>query len=185
MVCNKLKKFKINLQVNIIYGHPDLSKEGSRMKKQRGQMLVEFALLLPLFLLLLFGIMYCGFMYGDYLTLNNMARSAAREAVITIPASGDDTELLAYDALEDRYRETIEDAHMTTNLYTFKDIQIDNTGTSPANGAPPDSIHVRINTVLNKQYAFVNLLTGLGVGIPESYSINYYMYDENGSASDS
>ena len=81
MVCNKLKKFKINLQVNIIYGHPDLSKEGSRMKKQRGQMLVEFALLLPLFLLLLFGIMYCGFMYGDYLTLNNMARSAAREAV--------------------------------------------------------------------------------------------------------
>lgn len=40
-------------------------------------------------------------------------------------------------------------------------------------------------TVLNKQYAFVNLLTGLGVGIPESYSINYYMYDENGSASDS
>lgn len=107
------------------------------------------------------------------------------EAVITIPASGDDTELLAYDALEDRYRETIEDAHMTTNLYTFKDIQIDNTGTSPANGAPPNSIHVRIDTVLNKQYAFVNLLTGLGVGIPESYSINYYMYDENGSASDS
>lgn len=49
MVCNKLKKFKINLQVNIIYGHPDLSKEGSRMKKQRGQMLVEFALLLPFF----------------------------------------------------------------------------------------------------------------------------------------
>lgn len=49
MICNKLKNFKINLQVNIIYGHPDLSKEGSRMKKQRGQMLVEFALLLPFF----------------------------------------------------------------------------------------------------------------------------------------
>ena len=71
MICNKLKNFKINLQVNIIYGHPDLSKEGSRMKKQRGQMLVEFALLLPLFLLLLFGIMYCGFMYGDFLTLQS------------------------------------------------------------------------------------------------------------------
>lgn len=119
------------------------------------------------------------------MTLNNMARSAAREAVITIPASGDDTELLAYDTLEDRYRQTIEDTHMTTNLYTFKDIQIDNTGTSPANGAPPDSIHVRIDTVLNKQYAFVNLLTGLGVGIPDSYSIDYYMYDENGASSTS
>lgn len=155
------------------------------MNKERGQMLVEFALLLPLFLVLLFGIMYCGFMYGDYLTLSNMARSAAREAVITIPASGDDTEILAYDSLEDRYRQTIEDTHMTTNPYTFKDIQIDNTGTSPADGAPPDSIHVRIDTILNKQYAFVNLLTGLGVGIPESYSINYYMYDENGASSSS
>lgn len=32
--------------------------------------------------------MYCGFLFGDYLTLSSMARSAAREAVIvgeTVP----------------------------------------------------------------------------------------------------
>lgn len=52
------------------------------MNKQRGQDIVEFALLMPLFFIIFFGIMYCGFLFGDYLTLSSMARSAAREAVI-------------------------------------------------------------------------------------------------------
>lgn len=112
-----------------------------------------------------------------YVKIDDDLNANANKITINIPETNNRPIVIIY-------RETIEDAHMT-NLYTFKDIQIDNTRKSPANGAPPDSIHVRIDTVLNKQYAFVNLLTGLGVGIPESYSINYYMYDENGSASDS
>ncbi|BAL83570.1 hypothetical protein SELR_18620 [Selenomonas ruminantium subsp. lactilytica TAM6421] len=52
------------------------------MKFQRGQAIVEFALLLPLFLVLLFGIFYSGMVMADYLTLSSIARSSAREAAI-------------------------------------------------------------------------------------------------------
>lgn len=40
------------------------------MKNQRGQDLIEFALVIPLFLIFILGIMYCGFFFGDYVTLN-------------------------------------------------------------------------------------------------------------------
>lgn len=55
--------------------------------KQRGQTLVEFALLLPLFVLFLFGTMYVGFLFSDYMSYDNMARMAAREAAITGPVN--------------------------------------------------------------------------------------------------
>lgn len=52
------------------------------MKFQKGQSVVEFAIVLPLFLLLVFGICYFGMIFADYLTLSNVARSSAREAAI-------------------------------------------------------------------------------------------------------
>ena len=39
------------------------------MKKQRGQILIEFALILPLFLLMIFGIFYSGMLFYDYIAL--------------------------------------------------------------------------------------------------------------------
>ena len=53
------------------------------MKKQKGQVIIEFALILPLFIILLFGIIYCGMLFYDYSTLSNVARAAARERAIT------------------------------------------------------------------------------------------------------
>ena len=52
------------------------------MKKQKAQVLVEFALILPLFLLILLGIIYSGMLFHDYNTLSNIARSCAREAAV-------------------------------------------------------------------------------------------------------
>ncbi len=52
------------------------------MKFQRGQAIVEFAILLPLFLILLFGIFYASMILADYMTLSSIARSSAREAAI-------------------------------------------------------------------------------------------------------
>ena len=49
---------------------------------QKGQSIVEFALILPLFLLLVFGICQFGFAFSDYLALSNVARNSAREASI-------------------------------------------------------------------------------------------------------
>ena len=50
--------------------------------KQKGHSIIEFALVLPLFLLLVFGLFYIGMFFADYLTLSSIARSSAREAAI-------------------------------------------------------------------------------------------------------
>jgi len=49
---------------------------------RRGQAMVEFALVLPILLLLLCGIIDFGWLYYNQITLNNAAREGARYAVI-------------------------------------------------------------------------------------------------------
>ena len=64
-----------------------------RRRRTRGQALVEFALVLPVFLLLLCGVLDFGFMLFNQLTVGSAAREGARAAVIiasptdlTVPA---------------------------------------------------------------------------------------------------
>lgn len=155
------------------------------MKNQRGQDLIEFSLVFPLFLIFILGIMYCGFLFGDYLTLSSMARSAAREAVIvgeTVPEGHDHDDPKpqpSFQNLQDQYKKLIDSSHMTTNLYTFDGISIAKTGDSPPDGVPADSVGVEIKTTLNKDYVFPRVLENFGIGLPQSYNIVYYMYDEN------
>ena len=51
-------------------------------RSEKGQAMVEFALILPLLLTLLCGIIDFGWMYYNQITLNNAAREGARYAVI-------------------------------------------------------------------------------------------------------
>ena len=55
------------------------------MNKSKGQSLVEFALVLPCFLFLIFALIYSGMLFYDYSTLSNIARSVARERAISEP----------------------------------------------------------------------------------------------------
>ena len=64
--------------------------------REKGQVLVEFALALPMFLMLVFGIMYSGMLFYDYSTLSNTARSAARERAITASDVEDETIISHY-----------------------------------------------------------------------------------------
>ncbi|MCD4713999.1 MAG: pilus assembly protein [Clostridiales bacterium] len=50
------------------------------LKKDDGQAMVELALILPVLLLIIMGIFEFGFMFNNYLTLNNVSREAARYA---------------------------------------------------------------------------------------------------------
>lgn len=52
------------------------------MNSEKGQSLVEFALVLPLLILLLFGIIDFGRIFHAYLTLDHAGREAARAASI-------------------------------------------------------------------------------------------------------
>lgn len=52
------------------------------LKKKRGQAMVEFALIIPLFLLILMGIMEFGLVFHEYLVVTQAAREGARVAVL-------------------------------------------------------------------------------------------------------
>ncbi len=52
------------------------------MKSQKGQAIVETALILPILLMLLFGITDFGRLFHAYLTLDHAGREAARAASV-------------------------------------------------------------------------------------------------------
>ena len=60
-----------------------LRPTGPRPERSRGAAAVEFALVLPILVALLFGIIEFGRIYNAKLTLANAAREAARDYVIT------------------------------------------------------------------------------------------------------
>lgn len=57
-------------------------KRRTSRKRESGQAIVEFALVLPILLVLLCGIIDFGWIYYNQITLNNAAREGARYAVI-------------------------------------------------------------------------------------------------------
>jgi Flp pilus assembly protein TadG len=55
----------------------------NRIKSERGQTMTEFAFVLPILLVLLFGIVQFGVIFNNYVTLTDAARSGARKAVVS------------------------------------------------------------------------------------------------------
>jgi Flp pilus assembly protein TadG len=53
-----------------------------RASGQQGQALVEFALVLPVLMLLIIGIVKLGIVFNNYLTLNDAVRAGARQLAI-------------------------------------------------------------------------------------------------------
>ena len=60
-------------------------------KSEKGQSMVEFALVLPLLLILLFGILEFGLIFNSYLTITHASREGARIASL----GGTDAEVIA------------------------------------------------------------------------------------------
>jgi Flp pilus assembly protein TadG len=56
---------------------------GRAWRDERGQTLAEFALVLPLLGMLLFGIVQFGIVFNNYLTLTDAVRAGARKAVVS------------------------------------------------------------------------------------------------------
>jgi Flp pilus assembly protein TadG len=62
-----------------------------RRHRGRGQSLVEFALVLPIFLLMLMGIVDAGRLIYTYNTVSNAARDGARVAIVNQSTTGTNT----------------------------------------------------------------------------------------------
>lgn len=59
-----------------------IHRKAEKDKKEDGQAMVEFALILPIFLLILCGIIDFGWLFYNQLSLNNACREGARYAVV-------------------------------------------------------------------------------------------------------
>lgn len=134
------------------------------MKRQKGQVIVEFALILPLFLLMIFGLIYSGMLFHDYSTLSNVARSATREVAISSDTSNAITNVRAYyyDEKENRFTQGI-----ITNLYvpsSSNPFTID-----PNSGNDGKDIVTTINMTLNVKFPLIDMV------LPENFSIVYHM----------
>ena len=163
------------------------------MKRQKGQDIVEFALLLPIFLLVLCGIIYCGFMFGDYQTVQGIVRNAAREAAVVEPTrdEGDPTKLkYDYQKIKDKYDEILKNENVITHLYVpdvsgENGIRIDlgsNLKTVlPDVSIPDDSVGAVLTMKLTtSDISFVNYMQNV-VGIPKKYTVSCFMYREKTS----
>ena len=59
----------------------------STMKNERGQTMTEFAFVLPILLVLLFGIIQFGIIFNNYVALTDAARAASRKGAVSRSAS--------------------------------------------------------------------------------------------------
>ena len=133
------------------------------MKKHKGQSTVEFALVLPLFLLIMFGIIYTGMMFHDYTTLSNIARSCTRDVAISAKDSSDsikdakDYYTPQLNSLMTSFYKPIGDNPITINIE-----QNENS----------DVIKTTINMQLNVNGFFVDMI------LPKTFGVQYYMIKE-------
>ncbi len=134
------------------------------MKKQRGQVIVEFALILPLFLLMIFGLIYSGMLFHDYSTISNMARSAAREAAIMPGTTG-------YSDIKTYYLN--QGQSLLTSLYKADSFDIKK-GKDDNNDN-----EVYVNITMRRNFSFPLIESVL----PETFGIDYYMRKDQATPS--
>ena len=60
----------------------DRLRDSRIVRSQRGTSMLEMVIVLPLLLLMLFGMAEFGLAFGRWLTINNAAREGAREAIV-------------------------------------------------------------------------------------------------------
>lgn len=152
------------------------------MKRQKGQDIVEFALLLPIFLLVLCGIIYCGFMFGDYQTVQGIVRNAAREAAVvgryTKSADPLQPKIDNYQVIVAKYNQILKEQKVITHLYVPDAAGVQVVATNEKNEKPENSVHATLRFELTKSdVSFVNYIQNV-VGMPTEYEVNCFMYDE-------
>jgi len=138
------------------------------MKKQRGQVIIEFALILPLFLLMIFGLIYSGMLFYDYSTLSNVARSAAREAAITENVTAGNVSTITghyYNTSTKKFQ-----GGLITSLYVPKqDDGFQILLGDQSDATKKDDIEVTIAMQLNTSLPWIEIV------LPQEFTIRYHM----------
>jgi Flp pilus assembly protein TadG len=64
-----------------------MTAKRNRISDEQGQTMAEFAVVLPILVVLLFGIVQFGILFNNYVTLTDAARAGARAAAVSRQAS--------------------------------------------------------------------------------------------------
>lgn len=118
-----------------------------KSKREDGQAMVEFALILPVFLLILCGIIDFGWLFYNQLSLNNACREGARYAVVHTAEDADTQAIINH----------IEKT--TTTVFANDGVDITVEYTSPAD---PTSGDIRVNLEADISFFTPVLSTILG-----------------------
>ena len=118
-----------------------------KYRREEGQAMVEFALILPIFLLILCGIIDFGWLFYNQLSLNNACREGARYAVVHTAENADTTAIINH----------IENT--TTTVFANDGVDISVTYTSPAD---PTSGDIQISMQADISFFTPVLSTVLG-----------------------
>ena len=148
-------------------------------RSQRGQSMLEFGIVIPFFFVFIMGIAYFGAAISDYIALNNMARSCAREASLGGPST--------YRQLENKY--SAQD--LTAGLYEWGPNVPRELADIHVNPVPPEKTGDHGNVVVkiyskidmsqeNAATIFKRLLIRWAGASPEVLDLNvtYTMYSE-------
>lgn len=142
------------------------------MRFQKGQSVVEFALVLPFFFILVFGTIYFGFVFADYLSLSNIARSSAREASVA------DDEYYKDDYA--KVREKYNKAELPLDFYTWEPTSTENF--SIKYDSDNQNVVVTMYAPLNANGSNIaGIVNKLGNVTNTNFDLNitYTMYSEN------
>lgn len=85
------------------------------VRDERGQAMTEFALVLPILALLIFGIIQFGIVFNNYLTVTDSARAGARAAVVALHAGSSDG-VAAGNAAAKKSADHLNDAKLTVTV---------------------------------------------------------------------
>jgi len=77
-----------------------MRKPKFRLRSQRGQAMTEFAIVAPILLLILMGIMQLGVVYNNWVTLTDAARAGARKAAVCRTGCSPDATTAATNAVK-------------------------------------------------------------------------------------
>ena len=134
------------------------------MKGHKGQSVVEFALVLPLFLFIMFGVIYTGMMFHDYATLSNIARACTREAAVSATEN--------YSGIEGRYAEKLLRGGLMTSFYKPVGSRPIAIVQKSEEEGKVKVIETTINMQLNVNGFFLDMI------VPQTFGVRYYMLKE-------
>jgi Flp pilus assembly protein TadG len=156
-----------------------------KIKRQKGQSIVEFALVLPFLLAFILSIVYFGFVFSDYLALNSLARTIARDAALADGNGG-----------ANYYRTNVLDNKYTSNdlpnkFYTWNPATntrfTENTVSTSTGGTEIDSITVELTATADTSQGlgsvFSSVIGWFGTDAVENLKtmkVEYTMRKENG-----